>query len=155
MTTTTRKPPGARLVQLLAEADPTADPETVAAAAERYAERGRRICSDAAALIRRNGHLQGQLGDWQAGYCITGALILAASGADPDDGRTWAHRFRADESGFAAAATLVRERLDDVIDDADDAEYRSIAEWNDAEGRSATEVLEVLEDVADEREPIR
>ena len=138
------------LVRRLANADPTASPEIVAEAADRYAALGRRICAEASALIRRHGHCQGRLGDRDDGYCITGALRLAAAGGDAK-GRTWAQLLRRPHAEFGAACILVRARLG-LIDGSDLSEDL-LAGWNDEAGRTAWEVLEVLDDVAGEREP--
>ena len=82
------------------------------------------VLEQAAELIRRHGWVQRKYGTTGEGYCIIGAIIAVPK----------------HESGYPAIEAL-REELGG----------QSVMLWNDTEGRTKEEVLELLERAARDR----
>lgn len=80
----------------------------------------KQILTQAAELIRRHGWVQRKFGSDGGGFCLIGALIHASP------------------SRYEDAYARVSQELGE----------RSLISWNDAEGRTQEEVLELLERAA-------
>ena len=81
------------------------------------------ICRDAAGLIRDRGWCQNTFGDDQGRVCILGAIHLTCE----DGGYHNARRFLSERTGIT-----------------------NLIGWNDAKGRTATEVITLLEEAGRE-----
>lgn len=84
------------------------------------------VLGQAAELIRRHGWVQRKFGSEGEGFCLVGALI---------------HVGNPSSQGYADAYARVSEEL----------EERTPLAWNDTEGRTQKEVLELLERAARDR----
>jgi hypothetical protein len=90
---------------------------------------GRRLLSDAADAIERNGWTQGETISSTGGVCALGAIGLAAAELPDRDARCWAI--------VVTAKRILRNAL-----------HGPIAEWNDAPRRTKDEVVAKLREVA-------
>lgn len=103
------------------------------------------VLRDAKAVLERNGWLQGQLYDRSQAdsgidfpacrVCLVGALRTAASGRP---------------NGVGELFDVAYDALCEVVGDFDSE--RSVAEWNDVEGRTVDEVYALLDAAAERAE---
>lgn len=85
------------------------------------------VAKKAAALIRKHGHVKGYSGAPGVGFCILGAIYLAAG--------------RQPYVAFKTEA-LIKRNIESSV------EY--LSSWNDSPNRSKEDVLKVLDEVAAE-----
>lgn len=88
----------------------------------------RKLLTDARALIEEHGWIQFDHGNSNRGYCLVGALVVAGGSS-------------LDSSNNIARAQRRLLQLTDTM---------FLTHWNDAEGRTQDEVLELLRRALDE-----
>ncbi|MFD9259072.1 hypothetical protein [Streptomyces sp. NPDC059538] len=107
------------------------------------------VLTDAAEILRRNGHNKGTYFELRADLpaierpvCALGAILIATEGAPyPTNPGMFS------EDAFEAAKVLARSIHSTVVDD-DPVER--IADWNDAEDRTPGEVMQAMTRAAEE-----